>query len=554
MIERTRSSSSSTIAQRLTILVVLAVLPVVVFASMMVWHFACASEANQQTQMQATARALSLAIDREIALQQTTAILLSGSRSPVTGTLAGFYQRARDLLGTDRDRWIMLYDADANLILSTDRPFGTPLPQPTFTAPVLEVVRTARPVVSDLGTGAITHGYMLGIYVPLFDGGSVRYVLGVGFSPQRISDLLLGQHLPAGWTASVFGRNGVIIGHSRDADGHVGRPASAAVQRQLGTAPEGFDAAVDPDGTTVEFAHVRSALSGWSVGMAVEKAALEGPLRAALMQIAAGGLLLLLSASPVAVTYGRMIVAPISALAAAAAALSRGDRPERLELGMQEAQRVADAIDAAATLIEQRGQERETLLKTLEQRVEERTRELRDSEAQLRQLATTDSLTGLPNRRRFDEVFATIWRQAQREETPVSLLMIDADHFKSYNDHYGHEAGDDCLRAVAGAIESLAVRAGDFAARYGGEEFLVLLANTEAEGALTVAERIHAAISELNMPHAGSPFRTVTVSIGTATTFPQQNEDRIELIRRADRNLYAAKHAGRARIEAGELV
>jgi diguanylate cyclase (GGDEF)-like protein len=288
--------------------------------------------------------------------------------------------------------------------------------------------------------------------------------------------------------------------------------------------------------------------------MAVEKAVLEAPLRAALMQIAAGGLLLLLSASPVAVTYGRTIVAPISALAAAATALGRGDRPARLELGMKEAQRVADAIDAAATLIEQRGQERETLLKTLEQRVEERTRDLRESEAQLRQLATTDSLTGLPNRRRFDEVFATIWRQAQREETPVSLLMIDADHFKSYNDCYGHEAGDGCLRAVAGAIESLAVRAGDFAARYGGEEFLVLLANTEAEGALTVAERIHAAISALNLRHEGSPFRTVTVSIGAATTLPQQNEDRNELIRLADRNLYAAKHAGRARIKAGELV
>ncbi len=136
------------------------------------------------------------------------------------------------------------------------------------------------------------------------------------------------------------------------------------------------------------------------------------------------------------------------------------------------------------------------MLKTLEQRVTERTQELQESEAQLRQLATTDALTGLANRRRFDDVFATTWRQAQRERLSVSVLMIDADHFKAYNDCYGHEAGDDCLRAISGAIEQRALRAGDFAARYGGEEFMVLLANTDTEGALTVAQRIHAAMDE----------------------------------------------------------
>jgi diguanylate cyclase (GGDEF)-like protein len=543
-----------TIIQRLAILVTLVVLPVLAFAGEMVLHYARVAQTNQQIQMQAGARALSLAVDREIGQQQTAAVALSGSRSLVSGRFSLFYDRAKEVLGGDTNRRVMLFDSDAGLILSTQVPFGSTLPPSMFHAPIREVLRTGKPVVSDLGVGAVTRRWVLGICVPVFQDGAVRYVVVIGFSPQRITDLMLAQRLPDGWIASVVDRNGVIIGRSRAADDFVGQPAADDFRRAVAASADGFGESATRDGRRVEFAHVRSALSGWTVAMSVEQSALDAPLYQALRQIALGGTALLLLACGLAVVYGRTISRPIAALASAAASLGRGERPARLRLGIREAQRVAGAIDAAAELIEQREAEREALLKTLEQRVAERTRELQESEARLRLLATTDALTGLPNRRRFDEVFAIAWRQALRDQSCISLLMIDADYFKRYNDRYGHEAGDACLRAIAGAIGALVVRAGDFAARYGGEEFLVLLPVTDAEGALTVAQRIHDAICGLNVPHGGSPIGIATVSIGVATAIPQHSADRRALMRAADRNLYVAKQAGRSRIEGIQLV
>jgi diguanylate cyclase (GGDEF)-like protein len=393
------------------------------------------------------------------------------------------------------------------------------------------------------------------VLVPTFHDGVIRYVVGVGFSPQRLSNLLAAQRLPDGWIASIVDRDGIVIGRSRDPGAFVGHSAAEDVLHAIAAAHDGLDERVAGDGSPpIEFAHVRSALSGWSVTMSVEQSALDAPLNQALRQIAVGGAALLLLACGLAMVYGRTISRPIAALAAAAAALGRGERPALARLGIDEAQRVATAIDAAAAMIAGRDAERESLLKSLEQRVAERTFELQESEGRLRLLATTDALTGLPNRRRFDEVFSTAWRQALRDQTCISLLMIDADYFKSYNDHYGHDAGDGCLRAIAGAIGTLVARVGDFAARYGGEEFVVLLQDTDAEGALTVAQRIHAAICELNVPHDGSPIGIATVSIGVATAVPAQFDDRSTLVQAADRNLYAAKHGGRSRIEAIQLV
>jgi len=543
-----------TIIQRLAILAAVVVLPVVVFAGLMVLHYARVAQANQQIQMQASARALSLAVDREIGQQQTAAVALSGSRSLVSGHFKIFYDRAKEVLGGDTDRRVLLFDGDANVILSTLVPFGTPLPHASMDGPIREVLRTGGPAVSDLGVSAVAHSFVLGVAVPVFLDGAARYVVTIGFRPQRITDLLRAQQLPDGWIASVVDRNGAIIARSRDADHFVGQLADADFLRQAAAAADGFGQSTSREGLTVEYAHVRSALSGWTVAMSVEKTVLDAPLRQALQHIGLGGLSLLLVAGGLAVFFGRTISSPITALAAAAASLGRGERPAPLRLGIREAQRVADAIDAAAELIEQRRAEREALLTTLEQRVVERTRELQESEARLRLLATTDALTGLPNRRRFDEVFAIAWRQALRDQSCISLLMIDADYFKAYNDHYGHEAGDACLRAIAGVIDAHVVRAGDFAARYGGEEFMVLLPATDTDGALTVARRIHAAICELDVPHRGSPIGIATVSIGVATAIPERSADRSALMRAADRNMYAAKAAGRSRIEAIQLV
>jgi diguanylate cyclase (GGDEF)-like protein/PAS domain S-box-containing protein len=183
--------------------------------------------------------------------------------------------------------------------------------------------------------------------------------------------------------------------------------------------------------------------------------------------------------------------------------------------------------------------------------------EQKDLQDKLASLATTDGLTGLANRRAFDERLADEWARARRDGAQLSLLLIDVDHFKKFNDHYGHLAGDGCLRALARILSAHARRPADLAARYGGEEFALLLPNTGADGCVQVGEEIRDALRELAMLHAQSPpSRLVTVSMGAATGLPSQTAtDCSALVAAADRALYAAKDSGRDRlVMSGQVV
>ena len=164
------------------------------------------------------------------------------------------------------------------------------------------------------------------------------------------------------------------------------------------------------------------------------------------------------------------------------------------------------------------------------------------AEHSLEQLATTDALTGLKNRRKFDEMIDTEWRRAQRQGAPLALLLIDADHFKAFNDAFGHQPGDQALIAIAHCIEGAVRRAGDCAARYGGEEFAVLLPGLSAEEALIVAEVIRGGVERL----PADPI-TLTVSVGIASMIPADAMNQTHLVEAADKALYAAKAAGRNR-------
>ncbi|MGC4059843.1 MAG: diguanylate cyclase [Aquabacterium sp.] len=166
----------------------------------------------------------------------------------------------------------------------------------------------------------------------------------------------------------------------------------------------------------------------------------------------------------------------------------------------------------------------------------------------LERMAWEDKLTGLANRRRFDAVLAEEWRRATRMGVPVSLLLMDVDHFKLFNDTYGHTSGDACLTLVGGVLSSTVRRAGDFAARYGGEEFVVLLFHTSRADALQMAERIRQAVNGLEVDHSASPHGVVTVSIGGATAVPKADILPQTLLDQADEALYAAKEAGRDRV------
>ncbi|MRX06411.1 diguanylate cyclase [Pseudoduganella sp. FT25W] len=165
----------------------------------------------------------------------------------------------------------------------------------------------------------------------------------------------------------------------------------------------------------------------------------------------------------------------------------------------------------------------------------------------LEQLATRDGLTGLANRRCFDDTLNAEWQRALRNQQPLSLLMVDVDNFKQYNDAYGHLGGDECLQRIASAVSS-EMRANDLVARYGGEEFAVILPNQSLKGAAIVAERIRCRVEQLRLPNLGSKQHVVTVSIGAATALAAAENDPSQLVATADSALYRAKHMGRNRI------
>ena len=170
----------------------------------------------------------------------------------------------------------------------------------------------------------------------------------------------------------------------------------------------------------------------------------------------------------------------------------------------------------------------------------------KQAQHRLEQLAKLDGLTQLANRRFFDQQLVQDWKQLQREQQPLSVLLLDVDYFKLYNDTYGHQAGDDCLRQVATAMQQVAKRPTDLVARYGGEEFVILLPNTNQEGAVWVAQMIQSQVQQLNMEHKQSSISDrVTVSIGIATVVPQRYSAPETVIAIADQALYAAKTEGR---------
>lgn len=173
---------------------------------------------------------------------------------------------------------------------------------------------------------------------------------------------------------------------------------------------------------------------------------------------------------------------------------------------------------------------------------------LRDAYQAVETLAITDALTGLANRRRFDQYLAVEWRRGTRENQPLSLLLMDVDFFKLYNDYYGHLHGDTCLKQIAEVSQSAAARSSDLVARFGGEEFAVILPMTPQEGAITLANNILESLRERRLSHAGSPAGYLTLSIGCATITPQLGADSASLIELADQALYRAKDAGRNRL------
>lgn len=213
-----------------------------------------------------------------------------------------------------------------------------------------------------------------------------------------------------------------------------------------------------------------------------------------------------------------------------------GSANERLRGSLEESERLRDEL--------------EKVLSYREEEIRERTQALQFANEELKRLAREDGLTGIANHRAFMEFADQAWRIVAREQKSISVLMIDVDHFKAYNDIYGHQAGDQVLRHLAQIFRNHARRPLDLAARYGGEEFAVVLGDTDLDDARGIGENIRRAVEALDLPHSGSAeFGVVTVSVGVAAVVPMPEVEVATLISLADKALYRAKSNGRNRLD-----
>lgn len=184
----------------------------------------------------------------------------------------------------------------------------------------------------------------------------------------------------------------------------------------------------------------------------------------------------------------------------------------------------------------------------LESKVKARTLELEALNQELRQLSVSDGLTGIANRRHFDNYLQSEWAKAVRYGKTLALIMVDIDFFKAYNDTYGHQTGDECVIKIAAVLQNGVKRASDLTARYGGEEFAIILPETNASGALLLAEQLRLAVEQQEMEHYSSVYGIVTISLGVAACTPKPGSSPAVVISRADQALYDAKRQGRNQV------
>jgi diguanylate cyclase (GGDEF)-like protein len=286
--------------------------------------------------------------------------------------------------------------------------------------------------------------------------------------------------------------------------------------------------AADNSRRIVNFARIPGTQSRLIVSIDETKvsAAINRDIRTAYLQLCFVCLFVLLGAL---VAAEKLIIYPVEVMAATAKRFGQGDWSARAGRSSLPAEFIplARALNAMAA------------------KLGERERELIATNDRLTVMASIDMLSGLANRRGFQSRLDFEWMKAQQYNTDLSLLMIDVDHFKLYNDTYGHPEGDACLTKLGETLAGIAADSMGFAGRYGGEEFCLLLPNTETARALEIGERVRQAVLAQALPHITSAYQTVTVSVGVATTKPSDSQRPGDLIEAADAALYAAKHRGR---------
>jgi diguanylate cyclase (GGDEF)-like protein len=403
----------------------------------------------------------------------------------------------------------------------------------------------------------------IGMSAPLYD--PYRNFLGVvtaDVALSQLGDFLRKQLADLGGTAFIAETDGNLLATSgeepiyrlngpdtlrirADQSDHPGVRAAGVVIRDSGAASGNGLIEVEKRRYLLDWQSVQLPDGpSLTLALALPESRFAGPAHQALRDIAYLAPAFLIAGLLVALLFAYWFVQPLLTLERWARQLGGGQ--------FQATPPIASRIREIAGLTLSLGAMAEHLRRhaeELEQRVAERTEALAVANQQLAELAVTDGLTGIANRRRFDETLAAECARAARSGQPLALLLVDVDWFKRYNDHLGHQAGDEALKRVAAVLQRNARRPGDLAARYGGEEFAVIAADTAPAAALRMAESIRAEIEALGLPHPGAAGGRVTVSIGVAISGAHTPADPSALVGLADAALYRAKAAGRNRVE-----
>jgi PAS domain S-box-containing protein len=333
----------------LIVLVVAALLPLLIFAGVMILLFDRQQRASVETRMIETARALSLAVDREVTAWTGTLEGLGASKQLDSGNLRAFYEEAQRVLKA-RQGWnnILLADSEGRQLLNLLRPLGAPLPSFRDLEQFQETIRTSRPAFSNLYFGRVSQKLVLGVTVPVARDGKVGYVLASSASPDSLLKILAQQDVPPDWIGTIVDGKGIVVATTRGTTELVGKPAMLPLGTSSGLLNEGSWRSVTQEGIRVQVASRRSELTGWSVRLAIPLSALEAPLRRSLLTIVAGGSLLFIGAVALALLFGRRIAKPIADLSASAVALGRGEPLKNAPSAIIEVDRAANEIQDAA--------------------------------------------------------------------------------------------------------------------------------------------------------------------------------------------------------------
>ena len=364
------------IQARLTLLTLVTVLPLVALASFAILRAVDAQQAQMQRDVGERVDNLLADVDRQISSIQAELQVLAVSPSLRDGDFSAFDRQMRAALEI-RGTSIVLHDTKGQQLLSTNRPFGQPLPPATNTEMHDRIVATGKPQISDLIIGAVLRRPILVVGVPVFRGGQVIYVLAMGIGPEILSALLQEQSLPPEWTAGVFDRKGIIVARNRELDRFLGKPASLTLARAMAGVVEGWFPSLTSEGIPVYSTFRRSPITGWTVAIGLPREFVDVPLARARLVAFGGGAAVLLLSLVLARWMARAIQRPVEALTTATKALGSGAPIGPLIGGVMELDQVGDALRTTAVALTRNREQ-------LESMVAERTQELAAANERLR--------------------------------------------------------------------------------------------------------------------------------------------------------------------------